>query len=531
MVRRFFALALVLALLAAAVPAFAWDWNEAAMEYMPLADEMTTITVMGRKSYAAYSELENLDTYTWLREHANINVTGELYMDDAYNEKSSLAIASGDVPDVFIKTGWTSAQVAKYGEDGVIIDLKPLIDEYCPNLVALFEKYPQVKAACTTDTGAIYAFPGINMLPRDVHTRFWMSQAWLDALGMDHPSTLDELYDVLVAFRDKDPNGNGVKDEIPVSGANGGTIDELILNAYGLKTRSYNGLFDDVDGKVIFAPTTEAYKAYLKYMNRLYAEGLLDSEMFIQTTEQLNAKGGENRVGMYQSAASWLTCTSEYGMDHFQVGPFTSEMNDTPMVITGGGYSLNRCCITYACQNVEAVMKLMNFFYSVPGGIMETDGPYGGWIWLDEEKGVWGYADYILENFDSVEAWRAGQATTRDSWGNYLDVDLSLGLDATDATGIDLAKWLNDNTATYQEPYFKLGFPSLSLNSDELFIATPIENDVKNYVTNMRARFIIGEEDIDAKWDEYVSAIGDMKVADLLVQYQSAYDRYLAAMA
>jgi putative aldouronate transport system substrate-binding protein len=529
MKRQSMVLALVLVMLIA-VPAMAWDWNEAAMEYMPIADEMTTITIMGQKNYAQYSELENLDIYNWLRENANINVTGELYMSDAYAEKSALAIASGDLPDVFVKTGWTSAQVAKYGEDGVILDLKPLIEEYCPHLIELFAKYPQVKAACTTDTGAIYAFPAINMLPRDVHTRFWMSQTWLDAVGMEHPTTLDELYNVLVAFRDNDPNGNGKKDEIPVTGHDGKTIDELVLNAYGLKSRSFNQLFDDVDGKVIFAPTTEAYKEYLKYMNKLYSEDLLDSEVFIQTEEQMNAKGGQNKIGMYQSAASWLTCTSEYGMDHFQVGPFTSEMNETPMVITGGGYSLNRCCITYTCEHPEVVVKLMDFFYTVPGGILETDGPYGGWIWLDEENGVWGYADYIYEEWDSVEAWRAGKATTRDSWGNYLDVDLSLGLDATDATGIDLAKWLNDNTATYQEPYFTLGFPSLSLNADELFISTPIENDVKNYVTNMRARFITGEDDIDTMWGSYVEAIDGMQVADLLEQYQAAYDRYIAAM-
>ena len=64
------------------------------------------------------------------------------------------------------------------------------------------------------------------------------------------------------------------------------------------------------------------------------------------------------------------------------------------------------------------VLRMISSFYTIPGGIMETDGPYGGWIWLDEENGVWGYADYVLENWDSVEAWRAGQATTRDSWGN-----------------------------------------------------------------------------------------------------------------
>lgn len=105
-----------------------------------------------------------------------------------------------------------------------------------------------------------------------------------------------------------------------------------------------------------------------------------------------------------------------------------------------------------------------------------------------------------------------------------------MGLDASDATGIDLAKWLNDNTATYQEPYFRVKFPTLSLTSDELLITTSIENDVRNYVKNMRARFITGEDDIDAAWDEYVKNIENMRVAELLEQYQKAYDRYVAAM-
>ena len=524
-------LVITLAVMLAATPALAWDWNEEAMKYMPLSDEMVDIYVMGQKSQTQAGEFENLDTYIWLKENGNVNITGERYLSDIWNEKVSLSIASGELPDAFLSTGWTSAQVAKYGEDGVLLDVSGMLAEYCPNLVALFEKYPQVKAMCTTVDGAIYALPSINMLPRDVHSRFWMSQAWLDALELEHPQTLDELYNVLVAFRDGDPNGTGEKDEIPVSGSDGGSIDQLILNAYGLNIGGYNDLFDaGEDDQIFFVPTSDAYKAYLKYMRKLFAEGLLDNEIFVQTSDQMNAKGAQNRIGMYESAASWIACTSEYGMDHFQAGPYSSELNPDKFVPTSGGYSLNVCAITTACEHPEVLLKIMNFFYSVPGGIMENNGPYGGWIWLDEENGIWGYADSVLEEYESVEAWRAAKATTTCNWGFYLDVDFSLGLDASDATGIDLAKWLNDNTATYQEPYFRVKFPTLSLTSDELLITTSIENDVRNYVKNMRARFITGEDDIDAAWDEYVKNIENMRVAELLEQYQKAYDRYVAAM-
>ena len=115
-------LVITLAVMLAATPALAWDWNEEAMKYMPLSDEMVDIYVMGQKFQTQAGEFENLDTYIWLKENGNVNITGERYLSDIWNEKVSLSIASGELPDAFLSTGWTSAQVAKYGEDGVLLE-------------------------------------------------------------------------------------------------------------------------------------------------------------------------------------------------------------------------------------------------------------------------------------------------------------------------------------------------------------------------------------------------------------------------
>jgi putative aldouronate transport system substrate-binding protein len=64
-------------------------------------------------------------------------------------------------------------------------------------------------------------------------------QPWLDALGLEEPETIDEFHEMLLAFKNDDPNGNGVADEIPLSAAmgrpyynNDTALDLYIMNAF-----------------------------------------------------------------------------------------------------------------------------------------------------------------------------------------------------------------------------------------------------------------------------------------------------------
>ena len=112
---------------------------------------------------------------------------------------------------------------------------------------------------------------------------FMIYQPWLDALNLEMPETTEELYNVLVAFKTQDPNGNGEADEIPMSLLYGQGGLRLLANFFGLPLdSSVNNCDIDENGNVYFLANTENYKEYLKYFNRLYAEGLLDSETFTQ---------------------------------------------------------------------------------------------------------------------------------------------------------------------------------------------------------------------------------------------------------
>ncbi len=90
----------------------------------------------------------------------------------------------------------------------------------------------------------------------------WMNQEWLDALGLAQPATTDELYEVLIAFRDNDPNGNGVRDEIPLAGTEASYSKQPydnITNAFVYNDPKNSRLYVE-DGRVLFAPVTDAWR-------------------------------------------------------------------------------------------------------------------------------------------------------------------------------------------------------------------------------------------------------------------------------
>ena len=190
--------------------------------------------------------------------------------EDSVAEKINLMLASGDVPDVFAN-GITRAMVLQYIDQDMFMPTEELVDEYVPNLQQIFEDNPEYKAICTSVDGHRYGFPVIEEMYGLVNTPsiLYIYQPWLDALGLDMPTTLDEFVEVLKAFRDNDPNGNGIQDEIPLSAY--GYMDLLTYFKMAFGGASDNGDHLSVlDGKVVSTAVDDAAKENLKFMNMLY---------------------------------------------------------------------------------------------------------------------------------------------------------------------------------------------------------------------------------------------------------------------
>lgn len=194
----------------------------------------TEFDIMGGIS-ALSSGYENNEVLTALQEQAGIHITWET-MSDSLAEQVNIRITGGQYPDAFMGVGFSNYDLARYGDDGTFLDLTPyLTPDIMPNLCAILEEHPEIRAAITQEDGKIYGLPageqmttaGIGADLDNAYSIFSVPQysminkAWLDDLGLEVPTSLDELHDALKAFKDNDMSakyyGNAPGTTLPMS--------------------------------------------------------------------------------------------------------------------------------------------------------------------------------------------------------------------------------------------------------------------------------------------------------------------------
>lgn len=212
-----------------------------------------------------------------------------------YREQLNLKIAAGEMPDLFMPFQGNETNLAK---NDAIADLTELLPKYAPNLWNLIPKdvWDIVKANDPTGQGKIYYIPSVVDYEREAGL---IRKDWLDKLGLQMPKTQDDYVKVLEAFRDKDPNGNGKKDEIPTGGRQQLTWMNHLFAMYGVAMSGGKQDWDVYDGKLTYSAVTPNMKAALEFATKLYKEGLIDKEALLNDKAKWEAKIDTGLVGNY----------------------------------------------------------------------------------------------------------------------------------------------------------------------------------------------------------------------------------------
>ena len=140
-----------------------------------------------------------------LMENTGVDITFLHPPTGGENEQFNLLVADGDLPDV-MEYHWQNypGGPEKAISDGVIVSLNDIIDQYCPNLKAYLDANPEIARQCRTDDGNYYAFPFIRGNEElRVTEGLFIRQDWLDELGLEIPTTIDEWHTVLTAFKEE----------------------------------------------------------------------------------------------------------------------------------------------------------------------------------------------------------------------------------------------------------------------------------------------------------------------------------------
>jgi len=310
-----------------------------------------------------------------LEEKADVTIRWEEVSAD-WDQKKNPLLAAGDVPDLIIgPNAITDSDLATFGT--LFEDLSDDMDAL-PNVQAMFDDVDGAEAMATSLEGPVYSLPSYKRFWPQAITHQYINQQWLDTLGLETPTTWDELFDVLVAFKDGDPNGNGQADEIPLDFSPVGTTGfgyfqpTALLGSTGMTISGGggSGIFVE-DGTVANFFVDERYKDVVAFLNQCWEAGLISEEAFTQdySTYQSVARGtgDQARVGF-----SW----GWSGSDRFGPGVYEQYAPMAPLMAEAGqsetpswSYdyeNLTRNHLTMSAQaaNKDAVLRVVNELYS-----------------------------------------------------------------------------------------------------------------------------------------------------------------------
>ena len=362
---------------------------------------------------------------------------------------------------------------------------------------------------------------------------------------MDIPTSLDELTEVLKAFKTQDPNGNGEQDEIPLSwsGALYGTYNawDFGLNWLGDSFGVPGGsdLLNVTDGKATFLAATEPYKDFIKWLHELYTEGLLDESGFSQTADQYQAKltSDPEIVGVASVWEIGDNFATYDAYDHYVYLDSLTGLNGkepTPYYNPYDG-NVGMWAVTSACENPEVAVRVADYFYDEEISTEFFEGRRGEPDEVGEDTQV---RQVPCTECDSDTAYMVADPPEGVNTQTFRNKCCPAGgvpfyipteayekwqhLHYTDAK----AEKIRNNKANPNADLETL--PALMYTEEESEIINQVQASLITEVNRITAEWVTNGN-IDEQWDSYLESLKGMRMEELVNATQTAYDRFLEA--
>ncbi|PWV99318.1 carbohydrate ABC transporter substrate-binding protein (CUT1 family) [Paenibacillus cellulosilyticus] len=476
---------------------------------------VTTMSPLQKKPYADLQVVKDFEAKT------NVHIDWDAVPSESYKEKKNLIFAGGSLPDAFYGiNALDDADVTLYGDQGYLIPLEDLIEAYAPNIKRLFELRPEYKEGVTSSDGHIYSIPTIH--EQDQLTQedaLFINKKWLDTLGLPLPATVEQFEQVLQAFKQKDPNGNNIADEIPFSFIYGGARQDGIYSMFGSFGRLDNPDHLVIEnGQLVFTADKPAYREAVEYFNRLYQEGLIDPESFTQDTQVITAKGKNEGVPILGAFVGWNAANvlgPERAADYVALAPLKdSNGNQLWNKYHGSSFTRSGFSITSASKYPEVAIRWIDAQYEEEESLQWSSGPIG--VNLIKNGDRYDYAPIpegkSYGEFRHTEAPgnQSARAILRETFAKINESETNLA---------KIALW------NFYKPYQpKEIYPLVVFDAADLERLNILKTDLYSYIDKKQAQFIVKgftQED----WDSYVKELEKMNLNELLDIYSRYYDK------
>jgi len=431
----------------------------------------------------------------------------------------NIMLASGDIPDI-VEYFWYNIPggADKAINDGYVAAINPLLDKYAPNYKKFLDDNPQYNKMLKTDSGNYIGFgetvePGFDKQMMAV-SGYMIRKDWLDELGLAVPTTIDEWYTVLKAFKEK----KGA--EAPFC-ANLDYLGKGTAAAFGAPIGYYQE-----NGKVKSGLLDPGFKDYLTTMAKWYSEGLIDKNFASNDGKMMDYAMTSGKSGL---CFGWLgahmgkytTTVREKDPKFELVGlPYpTLKKGDTVKFAPFGSPVSGQCAsISAKSKYKELAARMLDYNYTKDGAMFNNFGVENDDYKMD--NGYPKFTDKILKNpqgltLAQTTGFYMRASSPHPGWQDHRYLEQYYPLkEQKDALPI----WGKID-------YMSTILPTLSFTTDESSEMSKIGNSIDTNHQEMYTKFILGKEPL-SNFDKYIEQLKKIGIDRAIEIQQNALDRY-----
>lgn len=494
---------------------------------LPLTTETVTLSWWQGFSPFMFDYMNGTDDnpmFTELSDRTNVKIKWIDVSAAVAFEQFSVMIGSGEYPDIMNNLNMMYSGGAQQAlEDDVVVELSQYLN-IMPNFKYWVDQ-PEFGRIIYSDNGTISQFPQVNDGGIITISGLATRTAWLEELGKSAPTTYDEMFDLLKAYKTE----YGATIQLPCFGVQRNALLQTGFNVYG-SYGNYGGMVDypfyQVDGVTKFGILEPEFKEYLEMLNEWWNAGVIDPDFVAYTDRDVDTARVVNGTwGVFplsaDSAETYEGSTDE-DMRMTPIQPLTKTKNEDgknvgilrEMVSNVVGNS-----VTTQCDNIETAMRLFDYLYSEEGAMLANFGVENISYTLDA-SGTPRYTDIILNNEEGLSSrwalfkycyqggsyavdYRRTELTSTARQMEFRET-YSIGIsdDWTWPTGVEL-------TAAEGDQFGQL-YPSID-----------------TYISENIPQFIMGIKSFD-EYDDFLGWLYDMDIETCISLYQDALDRFYA---
>lgn len=525
--------------------------NFNALGSFPLVKNKETINVMLAQTRNEFNAETNWMT-NYYENKTNVHVNWTIVPAEQYKEKVNLSLASDDPLDLIVAgghslTAFGMTEVLKFAEQQLILPIQDLIETDSIYAKQRLNEVEGWRDVITLPNGGIYNFPSANdCFHCQYYEKMWVNLEFLKNLNLAIPTTTQEFRDMLIAFRDRDANGNGdPRDEIPMMGTPenfGSKVSSYLMNAFTYDD-GQNRLYLN-NGKVVASFLQPDFQEGLRYLNQLFRDNLFSKDSFTQT--------GSNRIQLnstkYESIIGAIPNNHHGGMGSRETGQPARWIDYEPIPPLKGpkGLQITRYAyydkfqterasafIPASSRNPALIVRWLDWFLSDEGTMTLIMGERGT-TWEDADPGATGpdgrratyktivmqpthplYNNFIWDqlfpNF-RTENYRLTQQTPAD-------------MRAIDGQGAERLLYMKtkENYAPYGQDIKDI-LPPLYYSAADVSEIAVLMTNINTYVDESMAKFIVGDMNINTEWNAFQTTLKNLGIDRYLQIVQTTYD-------